>query len=131
MKKALLLFGIAGCFCTGIATKSMTGSGRASELWSEIKSGAITELEEHHLEGLSNNQRIVTLDKLIKSIYESPSPRSLAMNYLIDHMRVQVDALRLSKILRTGGIILVICMLFIGALFIGFPKPMKHIIIFS
>jgi hypothetical protein len=125
MKKALLLFGITGCFCTDVATKPITVSGRVSDLWSGIQSGAITEIQEHHLEGLSHDQREVTLDALIEYIIKSPSPHSLAMNYLIDQMRVQVDSLKVSRILWIEVMQMVIITFVIGTLYVYFPKLMK------
>jgi len=125
MKKALLLFSIAGCFCAGIATKPMTVFERASELWSGIESGAITKLEDHHLEGMSSTERRVTLDALRRMIFQYKFPLSFEMSCLEKQMEKQVESLRESNAWKVLGICTISFVVLFGVFRILLPDYMK------
>jgi hypothetical protein len=125
MKKASLLFSITGCFCTGVATKPTTVFDRLSALWSGIDSGAITELKEHHLEGLSNSERRVTLDALRRMIFQYKLPFSFTISQLEKQMEKQVTSLRHRKALEVVGIYIILCVVLLGVLRVLFPDYMK------
>lgn len=64
MKKALLLFGVAGCCCAGGAEKPSPAKERVDQLWAEIDSGKITEITDSHLKDLSTADQDLVLKSL-------------------------------------------------------------------